>query len=68
MNLTPAQAENFLTPREREILATEHLTFRVNVPVRVTVLRDTRLGSNPFGCASAVSSPRTSRSSTAGSL
>jgi hypothetical protein len=48
LNLTPAQAENFLTPQEREILATEHLTFRVNVPVRVTVLRDTSLGEQPF--------------------
>ena len=47
-NLTPAQAEKCLTPREREILATEHLTFRVNVPVRVTVIRDTRLGEQPF--------------------
>ena len=48
LNLTPAQAEQFLTPPEREILATKHLTFRVNVPVRVTVLRDTRLGEQPF--------------------
>ena len=46
--LTPAQAEQFLTPQEREILAGEHVTFRVNVPVRVTVLRDSRLGSQPF--------------------
>ena len=47
-NLTPAQAERFLTPQEREILATKHLTFRVNVPVRVTVLRDVHLGEQPF--------------------
>ena len=46
--LTPSRAEQFLTPQEREILGTEHVTFRVNVPVRVTVLRDTRLGSQPF--------------------
>jgi acid phosphatase type 7 len=46
--LTPSRAEQFLTPREREILGGEHLTFRVDVPVRVTVLRDTRLGSQPF--------------------
>jgi acid phosphatase type 7 len=46
--LTPDQAEQFLTPQEREILAGEHVTFRVNVPVRLTVLRDTRLGSQPF--------------------
>lgn len=46
--LTPAQAEKFLTPQEREVLGTKHITFRVNVPVRVTVLRDTRLGAQPF--------------------
>jgi len=46
--LTPSRAEQFLTTQEREILGGEHLTFRVNVPVRVTVLRDTRLGSQPF--------------------
>ena len=46
--LTPAQAAQFLTPREREILGTRQLTFRVNVPVRVTVLRDSRLGIQPF--------------------
>ena len=46
--MIPSRAEQFLTPQEREILGTEHVTFRVNVPVRVTVLRDTRLGSQPF--------------------
>ncbi len=46
--LTPAQAEKFLTPQEREVLATKHLSFRVNRPVRVTVLRDARLGAQPF--------------------
>lgn len=29
-----------LTPREREVLATQHLTFTVDVPVVVSVLRD----------------------------
>ena len=47
-NLTVAQAERFLTPQERELLANEHLTFHVNVPVRVTVLRDKRLADEPF--------------------
>jgi hypothetical protein len=46
--LTPAQAEQFLTPQEREVLASRHVTFGVNVPVRVTVLRDTRLETQPF--------------------
>jgi len=46
--LTLAQAEKFLTPKEREILGTEHITFKVNVPVRVTILHDARLGNDPF--------------------
>ena len=46
--LTPSRAEQLLTSEEREILGGEHLTFQVNVPVRVTVLRDRRLGSQPF--------------------
>jgi len=46
--ITVAQVERLLTPRERNILATEHVTFRVNVPVRVSVLRDTSLGNEPF--------------------
>ncbi len=46
--LTPAQLETFLTPRERKILGEDHLTFRVNVPVRVSILRDMRLGDQPF--------------------
>jgi acid phosphatase type 7 len=50
--LTATQAEQLLTPQEREILGTEHLTFRVNVPVRVTVLRDMRLGTQPFWLSS----------------
>ena len=47
-NLTVSKAEQFLTPREREILATEHISFRVNVPVRVSILHDARLGDEPF--------------------
>lgn len=44
-----AQAvEKFLTAAEREILATEHISFRVNVPVHLSVLRDARLGEEPF--------------------
>ena len=50
-NLTAAQAELFLTPKEREILSTEQLTFHVNVPVRVSILRDSELGEQPFWCA-----------------
>jgi hypothetical protein len=47
-NLTAAEADKSLTEKEREVLENEHITLRVNVPVRVTVLRDTRLGSQPF--------------------
>jgi len=45
---TVAIAEQFLTPKEREILGTEHISFRVNVPVTVSILRDTKLGAEPF--------------------
>ena len=46
--LTPLKAEQFLTPGERQILATEHISFRVDKPVKVSVVRDTRLGDEPF--------------------
>jgi hypothetical protein len=47
-NLTVPKVERFLTPQEREILANEHITFRVNVPVQLSVLHDVRLGDDPF--------------------
>lgn len=46
--VTLAQVEKFLTAKEREILANEHITFKVNVPVRVTVLHDAKLANDPF--------------------
>ena len=46
--LTPAVVERFLTDKERTVLGTEHITFRVNVPVRVSILRDVKLGDEPF--------------------
>ena len=46
--ITLAQVEKFLTPKEREILGTEHITFKVNVPVRVSILHDAKLGNDPF--------------------
>ncbi len=46
--LTPKKVEQFLTAKEREILGTEHISFRVNVPVRVSVMRDVKLGDEPF--------------------
>ena len=47
-NLTVPKVEQFLTPRERELLGSEHVSFRVNVPVRVSILHDARLGDEPF--------------------
>jgi hypothetical protein len=46
--LTAPKVEAFLTPREREVLGTAHITFRVNVPVIVTIIRDASLGDEPF--------------------
>ena len=40
--LTLAKVERFLTPLERHVLATEHLSFRVDVPVKVSVVRSIR--------------------------
>src|SRR5207249_1440746 len=37
--LTLAKVEKFLAPIERRILGTEHLSFTVNVAVRVSVVR-----------------------------
>src|SRR6266545_8060369 len=46
--LTVPKVEAFLTAQEREVLGTEHIRFRVNVPVVVTILRDTNLVNEPF--------------------
>jgi len=46
--LTVPKVEAFLTAQEREVLGTAHIRFRVNVPVIVTILRDTSLGDEPF--------------------
>lgn len=48
IELTPAKVQAFLTPEEREVLATGHVRFRVNVPVVVTIVRDPGLGEEPF--------------------
>jgi hypothetical protein len=49
--LDAPQALALLAPDERETLASQHLHFRVNTPVVVTVLTDTRLTSQPFWLA-----------------
>jgi acid phosphatase type 7 len=46
--LTVAQVERFLTPQERQILGTEHFSFKVNVPVTVSVIRYTGMATAPF--------------------
>ncbi|MBM3881733.1 MAG: metallophosphoesterase family protein [Verrucomicrobia bacterium] len=46
--LTAAQALTLLTSAERETLGEDHLRYRVNLPVTVTVLTDRRLGAEPF--------------------
>ena len=46
--LTVTQVEAALTPAERDILGSHHLTWDVNVPVVLTVLRDPSLGQDPF--------------------
>jgi len=46
--LTVPKVEAFLTQQEREVLGTSHIRFRVNVPVIVTIVRDTSLGDEPF--------------------
>jgi hypothetical protein len=48
IGLTAPKVEAFLTPNEREILGTEHVRFHVNVPVTVTIVRDSSLGDEPF--------------------
>ncbi|MCL4694253.1 MAG: fibronectin type III domain-containing protein [Candidatus Hydrogenedentes bacterium] len=47
-NLTLEQVEAVLTEEERHVLATEHLSFDVNVPVTVYVVRDVELDREPF--------------------
>src|SRR6185503_11049928 len=51
IELSAPKVEAFLTPGEREILGTEHVRFRVNVPVVVTIVRDSSLGDEPFWLA-----------------
>jgi hypothetical protein len=48
IGLTVPKVEAFLTAQEREVLGTAHIRFRVNVPVVVTILRDTNLVNEPF--------------------
>ncbi len=51
VELTAPQVEAFLTPDERKTLGTGHVRFRVNVPVIVTLVRDSSTGEEPFWLA-----------------
>jgi hypothetical protein len=46
--LAPATVVSELTEDEKHVLATEHVSFNVNVPVTVYVVRDARLKDDPF--------------------
>ena len=43
-----SKAKSLLTEKELHILATEHITFRVNLPVKVIIIRETAMGDKPF--------------------
>jgi 3',5'-cyclic AMP phosphodiesterase CpdA len=47
-SLSREQLEQLLTVEERETLGAGHITFRVNRPVKLSILRDTQLGGEPF--------------------
>lgn len=49
--LTAADIRKVLTEREREALGTEHVSFRVNVPVRVSVIQPPNPAETPFWLA-----------------
>ena len=46
--LTLDQVYGVLTPEEKDVLATQHIVFRVNTAVTVYVIRDVRLSKEPF--------------------
>lgn len=47
-SLSAYEVEKFLTVEEKETLGTQHITFSVNVPVEVIIVRDRSLRSEPF--------------------
>jgi acid phosphatase type 7 len=48
VGMTPEHAYDVLTDEERHVLATQHITFTVNVPVIVSIFRDVRQPELPF--------------------
>ncbi len=51
IELTASKVEGLLNESEREVLGSGHIRFRVNVPVVVTIVRDSSLGDEPFWLA-----------------
>lgn len=47
-SLTVTKALSLLTGPEREVLGTEHVSFVVNVPVVVSIIRDAKWGDEPY--------------------
>ncbi len=48
MGMDITKVKSLLTEKERHILGTQHITFRVNVPVKVIIIRDAAMGDKPF--------------------
>ena len=46
--LTVEEAHAFLSEEERHILGTEHITFQVNVPILLSVIKDASQQGEPF--------------------
>ncbi|MEE2614213.1 MAG: metallophosphoesterase family protein [Verrucomicrobiota bacterium] len=43
-----AKARSLLTEKEKHILSHEHISFHVNIPVKVFIIRDASMGDKPF--------------------
>ena len=43
-----AKARALLTEKEKHVLSHEHISFHVNIPVKVFIIRDASMGDKPF--------------------
>ena len=43
-----AKARSLLTEKEKHVLSHEHISFYVNIPVKVFIIRDASMGDKPF--------------------
>jgi len=48
LKLDLAKVQSLLTDKERKTLSTEHISFHVNVPVKVIIIRDAAMLDKPF--------------------